>query len=375
MFQFTILGAHMSTDRNLYEAEKDDDVVDPDEIPIRDRKVFTQPYDLGVDSLVNQIKGNTIFLRPLSERPSFQRRYVWTDKLASKLIESILLKVPIPPCYLSQNDDFELDVIDGQQRLFSIYRFVDNQFKLTNLEVLVELNGSRFHELASNLKRQILTHTLRCVLITNESHPEVKFEVFERLNTNTVPLTPQELRNCVYRGALLGLLKDAVLLPQWLEILGRKSPDKRMRDEELVLRFFSFYQGGLEKYKTPQKHWLNEAAKEGRKYNKDKIEELRNIWATTINNVLLWFDPHECFRSSLSEPPKAINRAIFDLVSQEASKRAFTSQSANRKRFRSAFVILLKDDEFQDLISRSVDHTKRTRRRFEIWNEVMAGVF
>jgi hypothetical protein len=210
----------MNEEKPLYEGDKGSDVPDPDEIPVRDRRVATQPYDLAVQSLVEQIRGNTIFLRPLSERPSFQRRYVWTNTLASKLIESILLNVPIPPCYLSQNEDFELDVIDGQQRLFSIYRYLDNQFPLTGLEVLVELNGSRFHEITSKLQRQLKTHTLRCILITNESHPEIKFDVFERLNTNTVPLNAQELRNCIYRGSLNSLLKDAVENKKWLNILG-----------------------------------------------------------------------------------------------------------------------------------------------------------
>ena len=115
---------------NIYETEQQVDTPDPDAIPVEDRRISTQPYDLVVGSLMDQIKGGTIFLRPLSDRPSFQRNYVWSDEFASRLIESILLNVPIPPCYLSQNDDFELDVIDGQQRLYSIYRFVDNQFVL-----------------------------------------------------------------------------------------------------------------------------------------------------------------------------------------------------------------------------------------------------
>lgn len=364
----------MTTDNSLYEVEKGADELDPDEIPIRDRKVVTQPYDLGVESLLHQIEGRTIFLRPLSERPEFQRRYVWTDKFASRLIESILLKVPIPPCYLSQNDDFELDVIDGQQRLYSIFRFTDNQFKLANLEVLTELNGRRFHELEPKTQRQIKTHTLRCVLITNESHPEVKFEVFERLNTNTVPLTSQELRNCVYRGPLLSLLKEAVLLPQWLAILGRKTPDRRMRDEELILRFFAFRLSGLETYKTPQKHWLNEAAKAGRKFSDEKIEEIRALWQLTISNALEWFEPRDCFRSSLVSPPKAINRAIFDLVTQSASRVSQDKAKSLRDKFRERFVELLENPEFQDLIGRSVDHTKRTKRRFELWEEAMNGV-
>jgi Protein of unknown function DUF262 len=219
----------MTEEKPIYEAEKDADVPDPDETPLKDRKVITQPYDLVVESLSDQIKDGTIFLRPLNNRPNFQRKYVWTDTLASMLIESILLNVPIPPCYLSQNDEFELDVIDGQQRLFSIYRFLDNQFSLGKLEVLQELNGKRFHELPTKTQRQLKTHTLRCVLITNESHPDIKFDVFERLNTNTVPLNAQELRNCVYRGSLNSMLAEASEYAPWLAILGRKKPDLRLR--------------------------------------------------------------------------------------------------------------------------------------------------
>lgn len=364
----------MSTDPKIYESEKASDLPDPDEVPIRNRKVVTQPYDVGVESMIHQIDNGTIFLRPISERPEFQRRYVWNDKLASKLIESVLLKVPIPPCYLSQNDDFEQDVIDGQQRIYSIYRFCKNHFKLTSLEVLSELNGKSFHELETKLQRQINTHIQRFVLITNESHPEVKFEVFERLNTNTVPLTAQELRNCVYRGALLSLIKELILADDWLAILRRKEPDKRMRDEELLLRFFAFKLNGLESYKTPQKHWLNEAAKSGRGFSEQKIEQLRSDWNQALKNSLIWFSHEECFRSSLESPPKAINRAIFDLVAQAAVRVSPQKAAAVKTMFRRKFDALLKDDEFQDLISRSVDHTRRTKRRFVLWNEAMAGV-
>ena len=268
----------MVDNRPLYEIDKATLEPDPDEVPVRDRRLITQPYDLVVEALVDQIGDRTIFLRPLSERPSFQRRYVWTNTLASRLIESILLNVPIPPCYLSQNEDFELDVIDGQQRLFSIYRFLDNQFALSGLEVLTDLNSLRFHEVSLKMQRQLKTHTLRCVLITNESHPEIKFDVFERLNTNTVPLNAQELRNSLYRGTLNDLLKKVVEYPPWLEILGKKGPDKRMRDEELALRFFAFWIHGIQSYRTPQKHWLNDAAKHGGKYSKEQIDELGEIW-------------------------------------------------------------------------------------------------
>jgi len=361
----------MSAEKPIFEVDVGASEVDPDEVPIRDRKVFTQPYDLVVEALVEQIKTGTIFLRPLSERPSFQRRYVWANNLASRLIESILLNVPIPPCFLSQNQDYELDVIDGQQRLFSIFRYLDNQFKLSGLEVLNDLNGLRFHELPTKLQRQLKTHTLRCVVITNESHPEIKFDVFQRLNTNTVPLNAQELRNCVYRGSLNTMLKDAVLYAPWLEILGKKQPDKRMRDEELILRFFAFHLHGLGSYRTPLKLWLNDAAEMGRNYSDNKIKRLHATWEQMINTSLVWFKPDECFRRQGS---RAINRALFDLVSSSAVGRSIDEARGVRTNYRNRYRKLLRNEEFQDLISRSVDHTKRTKRRFKMWGEAFDGV-
>lgn len=353
----------------IYERDRQSELPDPDAVPIRDRKVYTQPYDLVVDSLIHQIKGGTIFLQPLSARPGFQRRYVWTDVLASRLVESILLNVPIPPCYLSQNDEFELDVIDGQQRLYSIYRYMDNQFALVGLEVLKDLNGSPFHKLAPNLQRKLRTHTLRCVAVTNESHPEIKFDVFQRLNTNTVPLNAQELRNCVYRGSLNELLKEVVTYGPWLRILGRKKPDDRMRDEELALRFFAFRTLGLSKYFTPQKNWLNEAADKGRTYPDGKIMELNGNWETAVDVALLWLAPKECFRRIPVVKASAVNRALFDLTMQTAARVARADAQSLRKEFRGRYTVLLADAEFSDLISRAVDHKKRTLRRFELWEE------
>lgn len=353
-----------------FDVDQEKDVPDPDEVPIRDRRVFTQPYDLVVESLMDQISAGTIFIRPLSERPAFQRRYVWTDLLSSRLIESIILNVPIPPCYLSQNEDFELDVIDGQQRLFSIYRFLNNQFELNKLEVLTEFNDCRFHELPTKLQRQIKTHTLRCVLITNESHPEIKFDVFERLNTNTVPLNPQELRNCVYRGPLNDLVKLSAEYKPWLDILNKKLPDKRMRDEELILRFFAFQNLGLDSYRTPQKHWLNLAAKNGTKYSNEQIETLDATWKRTIDNSLLLFSAKKAFRRPGST---SINKALFDLICQTASKISPHKAAQGKEEFIALYEELHKDLEFVDLISRAVDHTKRTRRRFELWDEKFKG--
>ena len=361
----------MNDETHIYEADKESDAPDPEATPIRDRKVVVQPYDLAIDSIVSQVKSGVLFLRPISDRPKFQRQYVWPDKLASRLVESILLNVPIPPCYLSENDDNELDVIDGQQRIFSLFRFIENQFELRELEAFTEFNGKRFFELPSKEQRKIRTHTLRCVVITNESHPEIKYDVFERLNTSTMPLNAQELRNCVSRGSLNELLGELSFGESWLRIRGKKLPDKRLADEEMILRYLSFQIQGLGSYRTPLKNWLNDASRIGRRLSKDEIEKLRKKWDNAIRVSLMWFEPKACFRRTGGT---AINRALFDLVMYTASSVDPMLAEQESDQFVLKYVDILENPEFEDLISRSVDHKKRTERRFEIWLEGMAEI-
>jgi len=359
-----------SRTRLLYEDEREESPIDPEETTIPNRRLITQPYDLVVSSLFDQINSNIIHLRPVSDRPQFQRLYVWTNKLASKLIESILLNVPIPPCYLSQDEEFKLDVIDGQQRIYSIYRFLDNQFKLKDLEVASEYNDLRFHELPLKEQRKLKSHTLRCVIITNESHPEIRFDVFQRLNSNTMPLNAQELRNCIYRGSLMDLVNKLSGSPLWLKVLKRKEPDHRMRGAELVLRFFAFQIAGISSYRTPQKHWLNDVVKAGRKYPPAKINELEKLWTSTVERCLQIFKPEECFRRlPLGEKSKVINRALMDLTMFTIAKIPSAHIPQLRNMFRKGYKQILKDKEFLDLITRAMDHKKRTKRRFELWHE------
>lgn len=363
----------------IYETEKDSDLPDPDATPIKDRKVVTQPYDLSIDAIVGQVNSKILFLRPLSERPKFQRQYVWSDKLASRLVESVLLNVPIPPCYLSENEICELDVIDGQQRIYSLYRFIENQFRLTDLQALSEYNKLRFFELPTREQRKFKTHTLRCVVVTNESHPEIKFDVFERLNTNTVPLNAQELRNCIYRGVLNDLLAELSFDDRWLSIRSRKLPDKRLADEEMILRFFAFQLLGLDSYKTPLKTWLNDAAKFGQRLDAEQIQSLRTKWSHCLDVVLTLFEANNAFRRPGS---KSINRALFDLTMATAASITLKTAEKQHGRFHKAYQELTEEtgemeegEGFQDLISRAVDHRKRTINRFRIWNEAMFDVF
>ena len=331
-------------------------------------RLFTQPYDLPIDTLIHQIKSSVMHIRQISGRPEFQRRYVWNDHMASKLIESILMNVPIPPCYLAQDQQFKLDVIDGQQRIFSIYRFLDNQFPLRDLSFLTQLHGMKYFELDQSLQHRINTYTMRCIMITNDSDPDIRFEVFERLNSNTMPLNAQELRNCISRGALIDLLGDLARNAAWLRILNRKNPDTRMRDEELILRFFGFYIGGIAGYRTPQKLWLNDVANKGKEYSEDYIGELEAVWLKTISNCLEVFEPWECFRRVPANRRGAVNRALMDLTMYSLARVSTEVVKDVKREFYQRCEAIVQDDTFGELITRGIDHTTRTKQRFDMWS-------
>lgn len=216
--------------------------------------------------------------------PEFQRRYVWDNKKASLLIESILLEVPIPVIYLAEEDG-KFTVIDGQQRLRSFFRFLNNEFKLRGLSVLSELNGKYFKDLDKEKQRKIEDATLRVIEIRKESHSDVKFEIFERLNVGAVKLNDQELRNCIYRGKYNDLIKELAEDRDFLFLLGLKEPHKRMYDRELVLHFLAFYNQTYLKYKPPMKQFLNREMENNRNISEEKIKELRRAFKETVSMV------------------------------------------------------------------------------------------
>jgi hypothetical protein len=169
----------------------------------------------------------------------------------------------------------------------------------------------------------------------------------------------------MFRGALNDLLKECIATEDWRSIVGRKNSDKRMCEEEIALRYYAFKNEGLKTYRTPLKFWLNDAARNGRNFTQARIQAQRSSWNSALKKVLVWFEPNEAFRRPES---RAINRALFDLVMRFADRVPSVEKAAEIKtEFRKRYFALLKTVEFADLISRSVDHTKRTRRRFELW--------
>ena len=172
---------------NFLEEEGEDEAPRPELlIAPKDRKLVAQPFDFIVGSLEEQIKIGQLILQD-----EYQRRQIWDQRKASRLIESLLLNVPIPVCYFAELEDGAYSVIDGQQRLTAIVRFITNLYPLTGLRVPPELNRKRFSELDTGDQRLIRTRTIRCIVIQRESHPDIRFDVFERLTIIRVLHRPQ----------------------------------------------------------------------------------------------------------------------------------------------------------------------------------------
>lgn len=282
----------------------------PYDIPAKDRKLVTHPYDFIVRSLDDQIKDGTLILAD-----KYQRRQVWKNVTCSRLIESLLMNVPIPVCYFAELETGQYSVIDGQQRLSAIHRYLNNEYPLSGLKVKHELINKRFHQLSQEDKRLILSRTIRCIVILRESHPDIRFDVFERLNTSSSQLSTQELRNCIYRGELNDLIRRLSENHTFLYIRDVKEPDLRMKDNEMILRFFAFYEK-LPTYRGNLKKFLDDYQRSGMKMDSNHIKDIEKLFLRVINDVKIVFGKN-AFRKYDSQNESwegSVNRAIYDSV-------------------------------------------------------------
>lgn len=177
--------------------------------------------------------------------PDFQRNFIWDETRQSRLIESIFLGLPLPSIYLSQYKDGRLTIVDGLQRIMTIRRFLNNKLRLSNLEYLSDCNGKTYNQLKeyfSPLRMRRFGQTqIMCFVIDYRSPNKLKFDLFRRLNTGGKPLNNQEIRNCLSRPTLRGVLKKMVETTAFKQATGGSVKDTRMESQETALRFLCFY--------------------------------------------------------------------------------------------------------------------------------------
>lgn len=251
------------------------------------RRILAQPYDYSVQDIVDKIRNGDIDLNP-----DYQRNYVWaandsSQNKCSRLIESLLLNIPIPVIYFAEQvETLKYEVIDGQQRLYTFVRFLQNKFALKDLTIRDDVNGKSYSQLAHRDRDEIRKRSIRAIVILNESDEEIKYEVFERLNLGSVQLTPQEIRNNTLRGPFNDLLKELAKRPLFKEMLKLrlKNDEKNMAHEELVLRFFAYHESEYKRAKNLS-FFLTDFLKTNQHATQDKLDEYSNLFDKTIDLV------------------------------------------------------------------------------------------
>ncbi len=339
-----------------------------------EREVFTTTADPDVETILNRIEDKSLILRP-----EFQRASVWDNVSKSRLIESLLLNLPIPPVFLAEDPDGTRVVVDGQQRLNAVDDYYHGRYALKGLQVLSDLNGKKWAELPPKLDRKILQRVIRTIVISPFSAPQIRFEIFERLNTGGVPLTEQEIRNATLRGSFNNLLNSLAHSKEFLEVLGITKPDVRLRHHELILRFFAV-NAVLEDYRPPLKMILTNYMKQHREPSADEIAGLRKMFLDSLSRAALVFR-NTAFRrlrdfgEGKHGYEKGVSRAVFELQMITFQDVATAQLKAAAPQIEKAFQDLsLNNQPFADALARATDHRSRFYLRMRTWAAALQAV-
>ena len=256
---------------------------------IETKQVFTEKKDFLLSSLRDMVDDGDII-----PNPDYQRDYVYNDKQASKLVESVLLGIPIPTIYLCLEDDETYSVIDGQQRITSLVRYLKNDFALSGLQELDDLNGKCYKDLPKEIQKKLKSSSLSTISLLKQSS-DLKYEIFARLNQGAVKLNPQELRNCIYRGSFNNMLGDIASTNPHLKTLFHDE-NNRKSYQERILRFFALrnyldYQSSMLKTMNAYMDQHRNDGKEEIKAAKDKFNSTIDIIKQVLgNNAFMAFD-------------------------------------------------------------------------------------
>jgi|LSQX01.2.fsa_nt_gb uncharacterized protein with ParB-like and HNH nuclease domain len=281
--------------------------------------------------------------------PEWQRGYIWDRKRASRLIESFLKDVPVPVIYLAVREDGKYEIIDGLQRLTSVFKFFRNNYPLSPLELLPALNGKKYKELPEYLQNKLRDTTLRTFELSAKTPKEMMFLIFERLNTGGIALNEMEIRNCIYSGKLMDLLKELSKNGDFIATVNTDTIAKRMNDRALILRFLAFSEFNYSKCKGGIKRFLNEFCSTYRNPPDWKLDEFRKKFKLAIKAAVTIFGA-DAFRlrkdsasGGLGEWAGRVNASVFQVLSVSFLDYKFEQLQRRADCIREAYIDLVSD--------------------------------
>lgn len=351
------------------EEEKDlsEELTDINE-PFNPKDIDIQAVQTTMDTVIKRLSHDEIDLNP-----EFQRSAnLWQPKFMSRLIESLLIRFPLPAFYFDATDDDLWQVVDGLQRLSTIKKFVvDKRMKLQKLEFLHQFENMSYDDLPRNMQRRIDEAQITMYLIKPGTPINVKFSLFYRINTGGLQLKPQEIRHALSQGINKGqaskFLKE-IVDSELFKSVGRVS-GKRMLDRELILRYVALHMKNYMEYKPPMISFLNNTMADLGEASDETLDKLRKgiNKALFISNEIFG---ENSFRKSLVEGGKVkfINRALFEAISVTFSRLTDDEQKtllSKKESFLQDFMALFNDQEFYASITYSTAESSNVQMRFK----------
>lgn len=344
----------------------------------------TEPFDakkvdvsittpnLGV--LITRLKHDEIDLMP-----DFQRSGdLWSKQIQSRLIESILIRLPIPAFYFDSTIDDIWQIVDGLQRLSAIDSFVvKKSLRLTNLEFLVEYEGFLYDELPRALQRRIEEFQISVYLIKPGTPVLMKYSLFNRINTGGLKLNPQEIRHAmsqsINKGAASKFLKNLIETKEFRKVVINKN--YRMAHEELVLRHLSFIIFGINLYKSSMPKFLNRGMIDLGYLTDKELDKLREDFLASLKVAYDIFGV-DSFKKSLAMPDhrKVVNKPLFETVSVCLAMISSEDRLIlldRKSDVIDTFVSLLENKDFDISISKSTANTEKVQTRFNMVSDTI----
>ncbi len=331
-----------------------------------DNKILNlYPIDYPFETLVDRVDKGKLILDP-----EFQRKYKWDkdgNERASKFIESCLMRIPLPACYFAERNDNSQEVIDGVQRITTILNYFKDNFALEGLTIFTELEGKKFSELG-DLKSELETTTIRCIVLRKDNRKELITEIFARLNQGAVELTAQEIRHAVFPGLfdnlLIELSKIEIITNFKQGESGTSIKDGR-EAEEMILRFFAL-NNDLEDYENKLNKYLDKFMKSKSNSTEEEISLLEEKFKATLAKCILVFSDTVFTNQNRQQPRQSI--ALYDLLMWSFSHEQPDFLETKKDEILIAYRELCEAPEFTRTLTGGLQQKSSILARRNLWN-------
>lgn len=359
-----------------YSVEDESDMLNEKSImedPFNPQDIDIKTKTMSLDNIIKRLKENEIDMAP-----DFQRQgNLWTSEKQSRLIESILIKLPLPAFYFDGSDDDKWLVVDGLQRLSAIKNFVvDKSMALSGLEFLKKLEGTTFDDLPRPYQRQIEEAEIMAYIINPGTPEDVKFNIFRRINTGGLVLTPQEIRHALNQGTPAKFVAELAETEEFQQATEWVIATDRMLDREFITRFIAFYLTSPEDYKPDLDTFLSMSMTQLKDRSETELASIKRNFTEAMKLAYAIFSQW-AFRKVYDKTARRnpINKALFEVWSVELAKLSDEERVLIRdrgKRLFHSFIQLMNEDEtFVSAITSSTGDKTRIRYRFSKIEELL----